>query len=197
MITPDALRAGALTVLADGGVGAATSRRITAAAGANLAAITYHFGSKEALLTDALLTEARRWLDPVLDALRSDADPVSRTVAAVVALQQALDDARALLPAYFEAIAPTSPLPGVRAGVLGLLDDVRRTLREDIATQLAAGQLPPWVDPAAMAGLQIAVVHGVALQSLLGGDAGQQQAMAGQFLHLLVAARPAGGADER
>src|SRR5687767_8727102 len=187
--TADALRRGALAVLADGGVAAATSRRITAASAANLAAITYHFGSKEALLTDALLGEARRWLAPVLDALRGDADPVARTAAAVVALQQAFAEARPLLPAYFDAIGPVTPLPDVRAGVTALLAEVREFLRSDIARQLAAGSLPSWVDPPAMADLQLAVVHGVALQSLLGGE-DDSPAMASQFLHLLIAARP-------
>ena len=185
------LRTAALRVLARDGLRGATSRGITSEAGANLAAITYHFGSKEALLTAALLGEARRWLDPVLDALCADGeDPIARTAAGIVALQAALEEARPLLPAYFEAISPTTALPGVRAGVLQLLEEVRQFLRVEMERQVGAGELPGWVDPAAMAALQVAVVHGVALQALLGGAPEEQHAMAAQFLQLLVAARP-------
>ena len=41
------------------GLAATTSREITAEADANLAAITYHFGSKDDLVTEALLEGIR------------------------------------------------------------------------------------------------------------------------------------------
>lgn len=179
-----------MRVVADGGLASATSRRITDAAGANLAAITYHFGSKDALLSEALLSEARRWLEPVLVILRDeDLDPVGRTSSAVVALQTALAQARPLLPAYFEALGPTSSLPAVRKGILKLLAEVHSFLAAEMARQVDAGELPAWVDPPAMASLQVAVVHGVAFQTLLGARPAEATAMASQFLHLLIAAR--------
>lgn len=188
--TRDALLRASLRVVADGGLAAATSRRITDEAGANLAAITYHFGSKESLLSEALLSEARRWLEPVLVILRDeDSDPVARTSAAVVSLQSALAQARPLLPAYFEALNPASPLRAVRKGILRMLAEVRAFLSAEMARQVKAGDLPAWLDPAAMASLQLAVVHGVAFQTLLGAKPTEATAMAGQFLQLLIAAR--------
>lgn len=49
------LLAGARQVIAERGVAKATARDIAAAAGVSLAAIGYHFGSKERLLTEALI----------------------------------------------------------------------------------------------------------------------------------------------
>ena len=48
------LLAGARKVIIERGVAKATARDIAAAAGVSLAAIGYHFGSKERLLTEAL-----------------------------------------------------------------------------------------------------------------------------------------------
>ncbi|MET4159307.1 TetR family transcriptional regulator [Agromyces sp. PvR057] len=49
------LLAGARKVIVEQGVAKATARDIAAAAGVSLAAIGYHFGSKEQLITEALL----------------------------------------------------------------------------------------------------------------------------------------------
>ena len=57
------------------GLAGATSREITAAAGANLAAITYHFGSKDELLAEALFGELERRVAPALAAFGDDPDP--------------------------------------------------------------------------------------------------------------------------
>ena len=51
------------------GLAATTSRDISAGAEANLAAITYHFGSKDELVAEALLEALRDWLKPALDVL--------------------------------------------------------------------------------------------------------------------------------
>lgn len=51
----DATRA----VIREQGLPQATAREITGRAGANLAAIPYHFGSKDDLVAAALLAEAR------------------------------------------------------------------------------------------------------------------------------------------
>src|SRR5687768_12943490 len=49
------LIAGAIKCLQTKGYARTTARDITAASGANLASIGYHFGSKEALLNEALI----------------------------------------------------------------------------------------------------------------------------------------------
>ena len=57
--TAQALLAATRTCVGRKGLATTTSRDITAEAGANLAAITYHFGSKDRLVADALLEELR------------------------------------------------------------------------------------------------------------------------------------------
>src|SRR5438477_9146122 len=102
---------GTLRVLAERGRQGASSRAIAAASGVNLAGITYHFGSKDELVSQALLEAARGWVEPALEALRaSEADPATRMIRAVQALQDSFVRARDLLPVYLEALvhAPRS-----------------------------------------------------------------------------------------
>ena len=66
------------------GMDGATSRAITTAAEANLGAITYHFGSKEALLGEAVGQAIEALVRPALDALQDETlDPVSRVLNAI------------------------------------------------------------------------------------------------------------------
>lgn len=55
------LLAGAKRCLIEKGYARTTARDIVAASGANLASIGYHFGSKEALLNQALIQSVREW----------------------------------------------------------------------------------------------------------------------------------------
>jgi AcrR family transcriptional regulator len=57
-----ALLEGALRCLEELGYGEVTTRDIARAANANVASITYHFGSKDALIAEALAEGFRRWL---------------------------------------------------------------------------------------------------------------------------------------
>jgi AcrR family transcriptional regulator len=67
--TEDLLVEATLRCLARSGVAGATARTITAEAGVNLAAITYHFGSKDHLVDRALVRAVRRLVDPVVEVL--------------------------------------------------------------------------------------------------------------------------------
>jgi AcrR family transcriptional regulator len=53
-----------LACLRERGVAGTTSREIAAPGGVNLAAITYHFGSKDEFVARALLHAVRKWLSP-------------------------------------------------------------------------------------------------------------------------------------
>ncbi|RJO73466.1 TetR family transcriptional regulator [Nocardia panacis] len=63
------LLAGARKVIVERGLAKATARDIAAAAGVSLAAIGYHFGSKEALLTEALAMSLGNAIGDGMDAL--------------------------------------------------------------------------------------------------------------------------------
>jgi AcrR family transcriptional regulator len=61
----------------DRGLTGTSSRTITDAAGVNLAAITYYFGSKDDLVSAALADELRDWIQPALEQLTGGTgDPV-------------------------------------------------------------------------------------------------------------------------
>jgi len=180
---------GVTTCIRERGLAAASSRAIAAEAGANLAAITYHFGSKEALVAEALLGTIRRALAPALDALRrDDLEPVVRLGLAVEALRRSFRAQAADAPAYVEALAHARHLPRLHEGVLALAAELRRFLADGIASQQAAGQLPGWIDPAAMAALILAVLNGTVVQAVLDPAGTDVDAVAGQFVALLLAA---------
>jgi AcrR family transcriptional regulator len=68
------LLAGAKRCLRSKGFARTTARDIASAAGVSLAAIGYHFGSKEALLTQGLVEATGEWVDELARVLASDLD---------------------------------------------------------------------------------------------------------------------------
>jgi AcrR family transcriptional regulator len=192
--TRDRLLAATREAIRDVGLPAATAREITGRASANLAAIPYHFGSKDALVTEALVSEARDLLAGVWELLGLDRPAVDRATAAVGLLNDLFDDARAQVPVYLAALSSAPHSPQVQAGLGDLWVELRDRLAQDIATQSEAGDLPAWVDPSAMAALILALVNGVVVSSVIDPNGPDHRAVAGQFLALLLtAARPAGG----
>jgi AcrR family transcriptional regulator len=183
---------GALAVLQKRGLAGATSREIAAASGVNLAGITYHFGSKDRLLAEALITAIRRWLAPALEVLEADTDPVTRMIGAVAALQASFDRARDLLPVYVEALAQTPRNASLRKAVAKLYAELRRFLATQIEELRSIGFLPDWVDPEQMAMLLIATADGLALHAAVEPDAVDHRAVAPQVIQMLLSARSGG-----
>ena len=173
----------------DLGVVGASSRAITREAGANLAAITYHFGSKDELVAEALLGTIRTALDPALAALRrDDLEAPARVMLAVAALRSSFAASSAEAPGYVEALVQARHLPTLQAGLLALVDELREFFASQIAAQQAAGQLPGWIQPRPMATLILAVLNGIVLQAVLDPAGTDVDALAGQFVALLLAA---------
>jgi AcrR family transcriptional regulator len=189
LATRDAIR--------DVGLPATTAREITGRASANLAAIPYHFGSKDALVTEALVADAREMLAPVLELLGSDRPPAERATAAVAMLTELFDRSRQDVPVFLAAVATAPHSPDVRAGLGDLWAELRRGLAADIASQAEAGQLPLWVEPSAMAGMILAVVNGVLVSSVIDRDGPDHRAVAGQLLALLLTAAAPAAERER
>src|SRR5262245_21882465 len=152
----DRLVAAAGALIAEGGVAAATSRAITDRADENLGSITYYFGSKNALVSEALVRQARRLLQPVLDDLAGEGDPGARLAAAVARLTAIATARRDELAAYVQCLARCAHDDDLAAEVRDLWADVRDQLAAQIADQKAADELPDWVDPDAAAALMLA-----------------------------------------
>jgi AcrR family transcriptional regulator len=179
-----------LGVLVSNGVSGATSRGIASAAGVNLQAITYHFGSKDELVAQALVHAVRRWVEPARAALAGvDEDPVGHLFAAVLALQSALDQARGYFPAYVEALAAAPRQETVRAEIVVLLHELSDGLALSIRELREAGLVARWVDPEAMAALVVAAGDGFVLHSMLDPDGYVVERTLGQVVQLLLAAR--------
>jgi len=187
--TESRLLAGATECLRRYGLKRTTSRAIAAAAGANLGAITYHFGSKDELVAQALLETVRGWLAPAMAILKRDLDPAERLVAAVAELQRTLTEARDMLPVYLEALVSASRNDTLKRGVEELFTEVRSFLSAQLREQRDAGQLPAWVEPDAFAMLLVATADGIGLHAAIEPDAVQPDALASQAVQLLLASR--------
>ena len=180
---------GTLACLRSRGLAGTTSRDIAAAAGVNVAAITYHYGSKDELVSQALLQAVRAWLEPARQVLARAGAPATIALEAIELLRRSFDEASELLPAYFEALLQAPRRASLRQGVEQLLGELRVLLRTGMQRQQAAGLLPAWVEPDSMAALFLALADGVALHVALGPVSVDYAAIAGQVAHLLLAAQ--------
>jgi AcrR family transcriptional regulator len=122
------LLAGARTCLFDRGYARTTVRDIATTAGVSMAAIGYHFGSKEALLTAALAEATRDWgtdLEQALARVPADvADPWQRFADRWDAVLATIAAHRGVWSATFDALAD----PDVRVQLAANLDEARAGL---------------------------------------------------------------------
>jgi AcrR family transcriptional regulator len=176
-------------LIAERGVSAATSRAITERAGENLASITYYFGSKEILVSEALVREARALLHPVVDLLGGDGEPAGKLSAAVQLLTGIVQERADRLAAYVDCLAQAARHDQVAAEVRGLLGELQRHLADEMTRQRVDGLIPDWVDPSAMAALIIALANGVVTGMVVDPDGTDPAAIGQQFAALLLSAR--------
>ncbi len=163
--TRDRLLEAAVEVLRRDGAAGLTSRTIARSAGVNLQAITYHFGSKDALVAESLTALVQRRLEPIRAVLDSDGDPAERLFRALRTISETFAVARGDLAVYADALAAASANPALagavrdlRADLVGYLAGLTRELQAD-------GYLESWVSPTTMATLLVAVGDGLAAQA--------------------------------
>ena len=110
------LLAGARNCLYERGYTRTTARDIVAASGTNLASIGYHFGSKEALLTAALVQAFEEWGVEVDRVLRDGPQPdlMDRLESMWTDLVRSFGIHRPLWVAGIEAFALAEHLPALR-----------------------------------------------------------------------------------
>jgi AcrR family transcriptional regulator len=105
----EALLLGAKKCLLEKGYNRTTARDITSAAGVSLAAIGYHFSSKDALLTEALLLAFGEWDEDLQRALRkavpAQVTPAHRFEAIWAEIMATFASHRSLWVANFEIFA--------------------------------------------------------------------------------------------
>ncbi|MGH3312445.1 MAG: TetR/AcrR family transcriptional regulator [Streptomyces sp.] len=142
-----------------------TARAIADESGANLASIAYHFGSKDALVTEAAIAGLDRWLAEVAAGLGDLADrtPEERYRAASEAVTGTRDSHTGLARHYVTALARAQHDASIRDT---LAEGFRRT-RPDVAALLGLGDDEEGRDAA---GLALALFHGLLIQTLLAPD---------------------------
>jgi AcrR family transcriptional regulator len=115
------LLAAAKRCLHEKGYARTTARDIAAASGVSLAAIGYHFGSKEALLNAARIEALGDWWEELERTLAADADlgagPMERFEAIWTRVIESFAAQRPLWVAGFELLAQIDESPEVRAAV--------------------------------------------------------------------------------
>jgi AcrR family transcriptional regulator len=192
--TRDRLMRATREAIRDVGMPATTAREIVGRASANLASIPYHFGTKDALVAEALIAEAHDLVSPVLTLLASDRPAAERATDAVAMLNDLFEASRSQVPVYLAALAAAPHAPGVRSGLGVLWAELRARLADDIARQVGESRLPEWVSPSAMAAVILSLVNGVIVASVIDPDGPDHREVASQFLALLLGARvPAAG----
>ena len=165
----EALLEGARRCLEEKGYARTTARDLVAASGTNLASIGYHFGSKEALLNEAIGHAFDEWTNRVAEIAfaPAEASPLERMAASWVAILDSLEEHRPLMVAFVEALAQAERSPELREQLAAQL---QRT-REHVARLVLAsvGQQPGEGDAVAsdVASFIIAVCDGFVLQYLL------------------------------
>jgi AcrR family transcriptional regulator len=171
------------------GLAGTTSRDITSAADANLASITYHFGSKGQLVATALLDALREWLAPTLDVLAGGGDPAARMMVAIQTLTETFERHREEAPVYLEALVQAPRIEALQLGLTELWSELRQLLDDHMTEMQDGGELAAWIRPDVMASVLIAVANGLVMQAITDPDGPPLPAMTSQFGALLLAAR--------
>lgn len=169
------------------GVSGLTSREIAGAAEVNLQAITYHFGSKDALVATALTELVHNRLDPVREALEADGNPAERLFDALSTIKGAFAVGREDLEAYADALAACSTNPELAVSIGEIHANLAQYLAQLISEMQAEGYIQSWVVPDAMAALLIAIGDGLASHAHFGDP--DVDAVLDQVALLLLSAR--------
>lgn len=139
-----------------------TARAIAHESGANLASITYHFGSKDGLVTEAVIAGLDRWLAEIarrLDELEARA-PEDRFRAAFTVVADSRRHHEGLARTFLGAMAKASHDERVRE----LLTEGFRRTRGEVSAVLGLGADAAGRDAA---GLVLALFNGLLFQSLV------------------------------
>ena len=131
----EALLAGAKRCLIEKGYARTTARDIATASGVSLAAIGYHFGSKEALMNQAIYEFVGEWGDEVQRALSAegtlDAEPLKRFESIMARTIESFGGpARGMWAAQLELMGPMEQNEELRTFLAGVQRDAAGGLAE-------------------------------------------------------------------
>jgi AcrR family transcriptional regulator len=186
----DALLEAARRLILEKGFAATTARDLVAASGTNLGSIGYHFGSREALLSQAIEELFDEWTELLASAAFSEegASPVERLTASWKATLATLNEHHGLIRAFVEALAHAERSPEFRKRMRNHYRRVQRQVARLVETALGPDAVAKGADPMVIALFVIAVFDGLAVQFRM---APEDTPSGEQLINALVAARVA------
>ena len=187
----------ALACLRDKGYARTTARDLVAASGTNLASIGYHFGSKEALLHEALAESFRAWSAEIERAAFAveEASASERLERSLVTMLDRLEEIRPFLASFVEAFPPAVRSPELRKGMAEAYEELRAGAADMILRALETDGMELSREHAeTIASVMMAVFDGLILQYLLDPD---RVPSSRQVMDALEAALPAFGGSRK
>jgi AcrR family transcriptional regulator len=168
--TKTALLDAAKRLVAERGYAGTSVRDLAAAADANVASVSYHFGSRERLLNEAVLESFQDWTERLSTLANADpdAEPRTRVGVSLRALLEGIPEAQPLFAAFVEAILQARRSPALRSELADHYAEQRRR----VGRIVTGGDdddhhtLPPRTVEI-LASIMIATADGLLLQSLI------------------------------
>ena len=159
------LLAGAKKCLIELGYGRTTARDIVAASHTNLASIGYHFGSKDALLTQAMMELVGEWGEKLGAAADESGARTSeaRFRATWRQILTLFETDRAVMMASFDSAVQAARSDDLKQIFVDIWPDARVSLVEDF---LGADKIDPKARTA-VGGLLLALISGMTVQYLI------------------------------
>jgi AcrR family transcriptional regulator len=169
--TKTALLDAAKQLVGERGYAGASVRELAAAAGTNIAAVNYHFGSREKLLNQAVLEYFLEWGDRVAEVdIDPDAEPLVQLAARARQMVDGLPAAQPAFVVFLEALLQARRSPELHRQLSEHYSEQRRRAMQSIAASNSGRELPPRFQEV-VASYVLAVIDGLQLQALLDPEA--------------------------
>ncbi|HEY1688550.1 MAG TPA: TetR family transcriptional regulator [Solirubrobacteraceae bacterium] len=195
--TKAALLAAAKRLIGERGYGGTSVRELAAAAGANIAAINYHFGSRDKLLNEAVLQAFLQWAERVGAHGPTDpeAEPLQQLAARARPAVQDIPSMQSAFVVALEAILQSRRSPELHEQLAEHYAKLRQLAVEEMAAS-GRGSHQSRRSLEVAASYMIAVVDGLQLQALIDPSAiptGDE--LAALYEGLAAAARASGSSS--
>jgi AcrR family transcriptional regulator len=166
----EALLSAARELMRRSGRGDITARDLVAASNTNLGSISYHFGSKDALLDEAAKLVFEEWAQTIARTIGADPDapPHDRLARALELILDDFDAMRSYFLGFIQIVAGSERSPETREQLAAHYRTQRDTVTAMVTESLGAGI--DREDARHIASLLMSASDGLMLQSLLDPD---------------------------
>lgn len=161
----EALLEAAVQCLQQRGYARTSVRDLAAASGTNLGAVGYHFGSKDALLIEAITRNVRQWIDALGELVHRQMASGGGIEAVLSELHAAVVEHESLVVAFFDALAQAGHLSDLRQQLADYYEQFRHDVTDAFRPLL--DQLTTSQNQQAIATLLLATADGLIIQCLL------------------------------